>query len=140
MEGMCLCKCGGRKDTLLLLDDPGAKSSVQLSIHVLLELSASFNTISAKLTALQALMKSHTPDFLAVPFSVFLPQLFLLIRKLKKVSLGETILFLLTCSLLGNLTSSIVSTMSVSFLAECAIILNISCQWQKFSLASDHTS
>lgn len=65
-----MCKCGGRKDTLLLLDDPGAKSSVQLSIHVLLELSASFNTISLKLFLFWALMRC-TPDFLAVPFQSF---------------------------------------------------------------------
>lgn len=87
MEGMCLCKCGGRKDTLLLLDDPGAKSSVQLSIHVLLELSASFNTISLKLFLFWALMRSHS-WFSGSSFSVFLPGSSLLIRKTPEVGLG----------------------------------------------------
>lgn len=82
----CVFKCGSRKDTLLLLDNPGAKSSVQFSVHVLLELSASFNTISLKPFLFWALI-SHS-RFSGSSFSVFLPGSSLLIRKTPEVGLG----------------------------------------------------
>ena len=83
----CVFKCGGRKDTLLLLNNPGAKSSVQFSVHVLLELAASFNTISLKPFLFWALMISHS-WFSGSSFSVFLPGSSLRNRKTPEVGLG----------------------------------------------------
>lgn len=87
MESMCLCECGGRKDTLLLLDDPGAKSRVQFSVHVLFELSASFNVISLKPFLFWALMILRSWSS-GSSSSVFPPGSSLLIRKTPEVGPG----------------------------------------------------
>lgn len=103
MESMCLSECGGRKDTLLLLDDPGAKSRVQFSVHVLFELLASFNVISFKPFLFWALMILHSWS----SFSVFPPGFSLLIRKTPEVGPGLHSPPYLTCAPLGNLISSL---------------------------------